>query len=96
MTLAELPYRGVATLVLDYSDGGELTFTSIELLVCRTSSAGILDVAGSGLEYALEQPGLERARVVLPSGTVIVGEVTYVNQVGRRFVLSVNGPPLNV
>lgn len=35
MNLAELPYRGVATLVLDYADGGELTFTSIVSGWCK-------------------------------------------------------------
>lgn len=91
-TPAELPYHGPVTLVLDYADGGELSFTGIELLVSRTSSAGILDVAGSGLDAALAEPGLCRARLVLSGGAALVGTVTYINRVGQRFVLCLDPP----
>ncbi|MCK2122061.1 hypothetical protein [Pseudomonas sp. PNPG3] len=93
MTLnyGELPYRGIASLTLDYTDG-ELTFTALELLVSPTPSAGFLDVVASGLDDALAQPGLTRACLVLPSGSVLIGAVTHINRFGGSFVLCVDDP----
>lgn len=87
----QLPYTGALDLTLEYGPGDELSFTGIVLHVFTTSSGGVLEVAGNGLDAALAEPGLRRARLVLTDGTLIAGDVTRVNRPGRRFVLAVDG-----
>lgn len=86
---AKLPYHGAVDLVLLYSDGGELSYTGTVLLVSPTPSGGILEVVGNDLELGLAVSGLNAARLVLPSGRVVAGEVSHVNARGGRFVLMV-------
>jgi hypothetical protein len=92
MSTAELPYRGPADLTLSYADsppaGAEFSYSDERVLISPTPSTGIVDVYLSRVAaVVLRRPGLNRARVRLPSGTQLVGEVSYINVSACRFVL---------
>jgi len=96
MTRAVLPYRGTADLALIFQGeqgAPELEAWTLTLLVSRTPSAGILDVVLSqgtpGLDLRRRQ--LHAARITLPDGAVVTGQVSYVSPVVDSFVLVEDG-----